>query len=113
MRQDCRSSLASQFNREVVCEADLSPTKIGEAGDIERIASFIIGMWNRNFMGFSRDGNISKQDKTPIEKQPTIYFEVLKGRDVGSGHNTVMDFNGNTGKLSNRLSKNSKTTFRL
>jgi replicative DNA helicase len=97
--------LAAQFNRQVVAEADLSPTQISEAGDIERIASFIIGMWNRNFAGFSREGNISKGAKKPIEKEPTIYFEVLKGRDIGNGHSTVMDFNGNTGKISNHASK--------
>jgi hypothetical protein len=47
-----------------VAEADLSPTNIGEAGDIERIASLILGFWNRSFLGFSRDGNKIKDGGT-------------------------------------------------
>jgi replicative DNA helicase len=92
--------LTAQFNRTVVAEADLSPVNIGEAGDIERIASLIIGMYNRNFV-LSREGNKSKDGST-IEQEAAIYFEVLKGRGIGNGHNTVMDFDGNTGKLTNR-----------
>ncbi len=94
--------LGAQFNRQVVSEADLSPTQIGEAGDIERIASLIIGGWNRNFAGFTKEGNKNKAGKlVPVE--PAIYFEILKGRGIGNGHNSVMDFNGNTGKLINRI----------
>ena len=99
--------IGAQFNREVVAEADLSPAKIGEAGDIERIANLIIGGWNRNFEGFSRDGNFKKGGKKElIPKEPAIYFEIMKGRGIGNGHYCVMDFNGNTGKLSNRVSIN-------
>lgn len=95
--------LAAQFNRSVVAEADLSPTNIGEAGDIERVASMIIGFWNRSFEGFSREGNIDKKKKA-IAKEPAIYFEILKGRGIGCGHSCIMDFDGNTGKISNRCS---------
>jgi hypothetical protein len=94
--------LGAQFNRTVVAEADLSPTNIGEAGDIERIANLIIGGWNRNFNGFSKEGNRDKNKKL-IPQEPAIYFEILKGRGIGNGHNSVLDFNGSTGKLSNRL----------
>lgn len=38
--------LACQFNRTVGCCLDLSPTQVGEAGDIERIMSEMYGMWN-------------------------------------------------------------------
>ena len=93
--------IAAQFNREVMSESDLSPTKIGEAGDIERIASLILGMWNRNFKGFSKEAR-SKGNNDNQTKEPTIYFEVLKGRDIGNGYNTVMDFDGNTGTLKNK-----------
>lgn len=96
--------LGAQFNRTVVAEADLSPTAIGEAGDIERVASLIIGGWNRTFEGFSREGNITKEKKS-IAKDSSIYLEVLKGRGIGHGHASVFDFDGNTGKLSNRISE--------
>lgn len=91
--------IAAQFNRTVSAEADLSPTAIGEAGDIERAANMIIGIWNRNCQGLSRDGNKGKDGKV-IPQAPQMYMEVLKGRETGIGHSAVFDLNGNTGKLS-------------
>lgn len=93
--------LAAQCNRTVVSEEDLSPINIGEAGDIERIASLIIGMFNRNFHMMTRSGNTSK-DGAKVEKENAIYFEVLKGRKIGNGHSTIMNFDGNKGLLSNK-----------
>lgn len=95
--------LGAQFNRTVVGERDLSPVAIGEAGDIERAASLILGGWNRTHVGFSRDGNVNRSgEKVPGEH--AIYFEILKGRGIGHGHCSVLDFDGNAGKLSNRIS---------
>lgn len=93
--------LGAQFNRQVTCEADLSPIYISEAGDIERIASLILGFWNRNFLGFSREGNKTKNEGTINERRPEIYIEVLKGRKTGVGHSAVLNFDGNTGKIDN------------
>ena len=89
--------LAAQFNRTVVTEGDLSSVNIGEAGDIERIASLIVGMYNRNFE-MCRDGNKDRNNNR-IEKESTIYFEVLKGRKIGSNLQSVMDFDGNRGEI--------------
>ena len=97
--------LGAQFNRTVIAEADLNPISIGEAGDIERIANLIIGFWNRSFEGFSRVGNVDKKGR-PVQKEPTMYFEILKGRETGAGQSEVLSFNGNTGKLIN-ISKTS------
>jgi len=94
--------LAGQFNRTVASEADLSPTAIGEAGDIERAANIVIGLWNRNYEGFSRDGNRGK-DKKSVPKESAMYMEIMKGRETGIGHSSVFDLNGNTGKLSARV----------
>lgn len=96
--------LAAQFSRQVTCEADLSPIHISEAGDIERVANLIVGFWNRNFEGFKREGNIGKDNKKS-PKESAIYMEILKGRETGAGHFEVFDFNGNSGKLSNRKPK--------
>lgn len=103
--------IAAQFNRTVVCEADLSPVAIGEAGDIERAANMIIGLWNRNFTGFSREGNKTKDGKK-IEKESTIYIEIMKRRDDTACLSEVMNFNGKTGEISNQIipsTTNSKT----
>ena len=101
--------LAAQFNRTVTTEADLSPVNIGEAGDIERIASLLIGMFNRNFQ-LHRDGNKNK-DGDIIPKDKTIYFEVLKGRRTGNNHWRVMDFDGNRGILSNQAKEEKVKPF--
>lgn len=95
--------LAAQFNRTVAAEADLSPTAIGEAGDIERAANMVIGLWNRNYEGFNREGNKGRDGKS-IAKSPTMYLEIMKGRETGIGHSSVFDLNGNTGKLSKKQS---------
>lgn len=100
--------LTAQFNRTVVSEADLSPVNIGEAGDIERIAAFIIGMYNRNFQ-LHRDGNIDKEGNK-VAKENAIYFEILKGRRTGNNHSCVMDFDGNGSILKNRISINTSTS---
>jgi len=92
--------VAAQFNRTVVTEADLNPLAIGEAGDIERIASIVIGMFNRKFH-YTSDGN-KDRNGNPIPIESTIYFEILKGRDIGNGYNSVMDFDGNKGKLTQK-----------
>ncbi len=96
--------LAAQFNRSVVNEATISPVAIGEAGDIERAANMIIGLWNRNYDGLTEDGNRGK-NKKPIPKEPAIYLELLKGRETGIGYSGVFDLNGNTGKLSSRINR--------
>lgn len=77
--------LAAQFNRTVTSETELKATAIGEAGDIERIAHTIIGIFNRTSEGKSE-----------------ISFEILKCRVYGVGHKEIYSLNGNTGKLSKK-----------
>lgn len=102
--------LAAQFSRQVTCEADLSPIYISEAGDIERVSNMIIGFWNRNFEGFTREGNKSKNGGI-IPKESAIYMEILKGRETGSGHSEVFDFDGNAGKLKQRTKSHKPIQF--
>ena len=79
--------LAAQFNRDVDKQNELRATSIGEAGDIERVANMILGIWNK---------------KHDDENTPAMYIKVLKGREIGIGHSSILDLNGNTGKLSTR-----------
>ena len=87
---------AAQFNREIKGEAQLSPIAIGEAGDIERIASLIIGVWNRKFSSWNRDEEI----KISKEVNSEFYLKILKNRDGRAGDTAILNFNGNTGKIS-------------
>lgn len=73
---------AAQFNREVQDKKEMHPTKIGEAGDIERIANLILGMYD-------------------LREDQKLHIEVLKGREIGAGHQAEFAYSGNTGKISN------------
>lgn len=72
--------VAAQFNREVQRKEQMHSTKIGEAGDIERIANLIIGIFD-------------------IRDERKLHIEVLKGREIGAGHKAKLGYNGNTGKI--------------
>jgi len=93
--------LGAQFNREVINLLRLHPTKIGEAGDIERIANVIVGFWNCNFEPLGTDGEINDIDKKGAQHPNTLYTTILKNRGgkVGSAENLLFD--GNTGKIKN------------
>jgi replicative DNA helicase len=102
--------VGAQFNRTVVNEATMSPVAIGEAGDIERAANTIIGLWNRTYEGFTEEGNKGKDGKKR-PRESAIYLEILKGRETGIGHSSVFDLNGNAGKLTRRTNQSNTSPF--
>ena len=91
--------LGAQFNREVVNHLKVHATNIGEAGDIERIANLIVGIWNCNKTPIIPDNELKKIDAINIPN--TIYTTVLKNRGGKSDIFTNLKFNGNTGKIDN------------
>ena len=98
-------TLAAQFNREVTNLMRLHPTNIGEAGDIERIVSTLIGLWNLHkkpvLKGITEaEADVISQRINGVEKG--MYIEILKARDLPTGAYEVLDYNGNTGKIANR-----------
>lgn len=93
--------LGAQFNRTVVNHLHLHPTKIGEAGDIERIANLIVGFWNNNFKIEGTDGEKAEIIRDGINEPGTIYTKVLKNRGGVVGTSDLLSFNGNTGKIAN------------
>lgn len=94
--------LGAQFNREVNNHLLLHPTKIGEAGDIERIANLIVGFWNNSFTPIGSPGELSEIDSKNIKEPETIYTKILKSRDGITNIDEVLNWNGNTGKISNK-----------
>ncbi len=94
--------LGAQFNREVTNHTLIHPTKIGEAGDIERIANLIVGLWNNNFEPLGDKGAIAEINKKNIYEPNTIYSKILKNRGGIAGIDEVLNFDGNTGKISNK-----------
>jgi DNA primase catalytic core len=93
--------LGAQFNREVTNQLKLQATKIGEAGDIERIANLIVGFWNNNFTGTGTDGELEEINKKGINSPNTLYTTILKNRDGKVGLSELLSWDGNKGKIEN------------
>ena len=98
--------LAAQFNRTVLSPLDLLATNIGEAGDIERAANLVLGIWSGNFRPVVEKGNIGAIEKLSFDKETLLnkgklYIQILKNRDGEAGKTGWLDFNGNTGKIQN------------
>ena len=94
--------LAAQFNRSVLSLFDLHPNNIREAGDIEHSANLILGMWQE---GKSERKLSSGEDKEKIEigiAYGEIYAKILKNRGGVSELWDILNFDGNTGKISNK-----------
>jgi DNA primase catalytic core len=102
--------LGAQFNRTVTNQIQLHPTKIGEAGDIERIASLIVGFWNNNFSPLATEGELNEISRLGCLSD-TIYTKVLKNRGGRVGSEEILSFNGNTGKISNQSNPSSNNPF--
>ena len=99
--------LGAQFNREVVNQLRLHATKIGEAGDIERIANLIVGFWNNNFKPLATDGELKEINDKGASTPDTLFTTILKNRGGRVGLEEILQFNGNTGKIKNSSSSGS------
>lgn len=99
--------LGAQFNREVVNQLRLHATKIGEAGDIERIANLIVGFWNNNFKPLATEGELIEINNKGATTPDTLYTTILKNRGGRVGLEGRLSFNGNTGKIKNSSSSGS------
>lgn len=96
--------LGAQFNREVVNQLRIHATKIGEAGDIERIANLIVGFWNNNFKPLATEGELNEINNKGATTPDTLYTTILKNRGGRVGLEEILSFNGNTGKIKNSSS---------
>lgn len=93
--------LGAQFNREVINQLRLHPTNIGEAGDIERIANLIVGLWNNNMPTLAKEGEANEINRKGLHYPNTIYAKILKNRAGRVGMEGAFGYNGNTGKIKN------------
>ena len=93
--------LGAQFNRTATNPLRVTLNNLGEAGDIERIANLIIGLWNGNFPPTGTDGEINDINKIGASQKDKIYATILKNREGRVGAYELFEFNGNTRKISN------------
>lgn len=97
--------LGAQFNREVTNQLKIHATKIGEAGDIERIANLIVGFWNNTFKPLNpTDGELKDLNSKGANTPDSLYTVILKNRGGRVGLEEILSFNGNTGKIKNSSS---------
>ncbi len=87
--------LGAQFNREVSSRTAIHASRISEAGDIERIANLIIGLWNMNFAERDASGTPPQDDR--------MYAVILKGRDMRAGDHDYLEYDGNQGRIWNTV----------
>jgi len=92
--------LGAQFNREVFEEGMMDATKIREAGDIEQTSNLVLGLWNRGYTNSNKHKD--KKGNSALNNPNELYLEVLKNRDGQSGLIAELEFNGSTGKISNK-----------
>ena len=97
--------LAAQFNRNVKTPFDMHEYNIGEAGDIERQASFILGLFNLK-KGAKLNPNF---DNSPAKE--ILKIEVLKNRGGSTDLEGVWGFNGNTGKIEGKIEEENSSIF--
>lgn len=102
--------LACQFNQEVQAPTDVLLNKIGEAGDISRIGSETLGLWQ---MGKDLGRKLDNDDKRKVEdleqksqlmglNDPFLkgmFVRSLKSRLIESGSEEMFKFRGLTGKI--------------
>ena len=94
--------LAAQFNRSVKSEFDMNEFAIGEAGDIERQANLILGLFNRK-KGAKTNKN---ENGVFVTSEEALKIEVLKNRGGSTDLEGVLKFNGNTGKIEGKEEEN-------
>ena len=96
--------LGAQFNRTVINHSQILATNIGEAGDIERVANTIIGLWNNNFTPTElKDKEYGEYGD--YTAPGTIYGVVLKMREGKVGTKFLLEFEGNKGKIKTQRHK--------
>jgi len=90
--------LSAQYNRDVMSIPHMSEKRIREAGDIEHIASMILGLWNMKklYMGdkdaikeHERKQKIAREDENI---QEGIYCILHKSRQLPSGSQVVIPY---------------------
>lgn len=95
--------LGAQFNRQVTHHLKMHATMIGEAGDIERAANLIIGLWNNVYDPFgATDKDLEEIERKSMNIPDTIYAKALKFRGGRPNVSDNWPFNGNTGKVANK-----------
>lgn len=105
--------MAAQLNREAKSPIEMHNQNIAEAADIERAANTIICIWNSSFIpNVKSDWDSTEKGKSKTTEQLRLeksglmlgrtgqmYAKLTKNRGGVVGLDAVLDFDGNTGKI--------------
>ena len=89
---------AAQFNQEVQSEEDLNIRRIGEAGDISRIAALVAGIWDRHQTPEVWADEAGKR-VCKSKPAPEMFVKILKQRGGAVGGNMAFQFEANRAKV--------------
>ena len=90
--------LSAQYNREVMSIPHMSEKRIREAGDIEHIASMILGLWNIKAKAIADKDHakehirLCNQARNDYSIQTGIYCVIHKSRQLPSGAQVVIPY---------------------
>ena len=90
--------LSAQYNREVMSIPHMSEKRIREAGDIEHIASMILGLWNIKAKAIADEKankehiRLCNQARNDYSIQTGIYCVIHKSRQLPSGAQVVIPY---------------------
>lgn len=90
--------LSAQYNRDVMSISQMTEKRIREAGDIEHIASMILGLWNIKKPAMADKDNLKehnrllKQANEDYDIQTGIYCVLHKSRQLPSGAQVVIPY---------------------
>ena len=97
--------LGAQFNREVTSPLRIHATSIGEAGDIERVAHLLIGLWDWNHDVKGSDGEVKDMNalkaKHSTGEENALYAKILKNRTGSVGQEEGLYYDRNRGYIRN------------
>lgn len=105
--------LGAQFNREVISPLRMHPTKIGEAGDIERILDTLLGIWNTS-KSLSKEvtgGELKEVEAKGLTIPNHLFIKVLKSRETASEKEGLIEYSGKKGVIKEQEETETKDLF--
>ena len=94
--------IGAQARREVKSPTDIASQQISDASDIEKIANKILFLWNGAFKSMKDDARALEQwqkDNFELGDRCKIYAKLVKNRGGNVNIDTVLNFDGNTGLI--------------
>lgn len=92
--------LAAQLNRLVVSPTTMTNQNIADSADMERIAALVLMLWNSSYKTADSQATRAMAELgITLGEEGKLYVECTKYRGAERGNTAVLDFDGNTGRI--------------